>query len=366
MHSYSHSRIDEARVSAYKIPTDAPESDGTFEWNSTTLVLVELRSGDYWGLGYTYGHASLCGLIEELLQKCVKKTLVQNAPKTWLDLIDQVRNEGQVGGTAMAISAIDIALWDLKAQCLKISLSELLGRVRETVPVYGSGGFTSYSSEQLQTQFENWKRDGISRFKMKVGRNSKEDIGRVRFARECIGNEAELFVDANGAYDLPTALAMSDVFAKSGVTWFEQPIDPTDYNGMRHLRMRLPHGMSLATGEYIYDFQGVLDQLETDSGDFLQLDVTRCKGLTGYLKSAATCEIYHMPISSHCAPSLHVALGCALPGFRHIEYFHDHQQIEELFFDGTPKPVHGQLSPTDHPGLGLRFKPDAAKRYLIA
>jgi L-alanine-DL-glutamate epimerase-like enolase superfamily enzyme len=264
----------------------------------------------------------------------------------------------------MAVSAIDIALWDLKAKCLDVSLSEFLGQAKAKIEVYGSGGFTNYTDDQMKTQLTNWAKLGIKKFKVKVGRDPDRDRYRVKNAREVIGEKAELFVDANGAYDFQTALLLSEDFAKSRVTWFEQPIDPFDLDGMKELKRRLPPGMNLATGEYIYDLSDLQYAIENQAQDFIQLDATRCKGFSGFIKGADACEMHRIPISSHCAPTLHVALGCAFTHFKHIEYFYDHARIENLFFEGVPEVRNGFLSPDlSRPGHGLVLKTKEMEKY---
>jgi L-alanine-DL-glutamate epimerase-like enolase superfamily enzyme len=363
--SYSP-RVTDSKVSVFEIPTETPEADGTIEWDSTTLLLVEVHADGKTGLGYSYGHRCLVSLIEDLLTRCVKGKNVLNLPEIWGSLGHTVRNNGEVGLTSMAISAIDIALWDLKAKILQVSLSELLGQTRPRVPVYGSGGFTNYSDEKMKAQLQQWTKQGIRKFKIKVGTDPDQDPYRVKKVREVVGDQAELFVDANGAYDFQTALKLSEAFSKFNVTWFEQPIDPFNLDGMRELKRRLPAGMNLASGEYIYDLSDLQYGIENQAQDFIQLDATRCKGFTGFIKGAHACEMHRIPISSHCAPSLHVALGCALPNFKHIEYFFDHGRIENLIFDGVPEVIDGTLTPDlTQPGHGLKFKAQAAEKYKI-
>ena len=265
----------------------------------------------------------------------------------------------------MAIAAVDNALWDLKAKLLGLPLVTLLGAVRESVPVYGSGGFTSYTDTQLREQLGGWVGAGIARVKMKVGREPGRDPARVRVAREAIG-DAQLFVDANGAYGRKQALALAQVFADLGVTWFEEPVSSDDLDGLRLLRDRAPAGMDIAAGEYGYDLIYFRRMLEAGAVDVLQADATRCAGITGFMRAAALCEAFELPLSAHCAPSLHAHPGCAATPLRHIEYFHDHVRIERMLFDGALTPEHGALRPDlSRPGLGLEFKRADAARYAV-
>jgi len=164
---------------------------------------------------------------------------------------------------------------DLKARLLDLPLITLLGAVRANVPVYGSGGFTSYSMAQLQEQLGGWVADGISRVKMKIGRQPASDLDRVRAAREAIGPGAELFVDANGAYTRKQALATACAFTEFDVSWFEEPVSSDDLDGLRLLRDRAPAGMEIAAGEYGYDLFYFRRMLEAGAVDVLQADATR-------------------------------------------------------------------------------------------
>jgi L-alanine-DL-glutamate epimerase-like enolase superfamily enzyme len=349
--------IDRIKVSPYTVPTDFPESDGTLQWNSTTLVLVQAHGGDKVGLGYTYADTATASLIRDILSRTVEGQNAMAPAANWNAMVARTRNLGRPGIVSMAISAVDIALWDLKARLLNLPLLTLLGSVRNSVPVYGSGGFTSYSEKQLQDQLAGWVEDGITRVKMKIGRDAKADVGRVAAARDAIGPAAELFVDANGAYNRKQALEQAEKFAGSNVSWFEEPVSSDDLPGLRLLRDRAPLGMEISAGEYGYDSGYFLRMLAAGAVDVLQADATRCGGITGFLQAAALCEGHHIPLSAHTAPSIHTHLGCATTPLRHLEYFHDHVRIEEMFFDGVRSPVNGDLAPDlSRPGMGIELK----------
>jgi L-alanine-DL-glutamate epimerase-like enolase superfamily enzyme len=346
------------------VPTDFPESDGTFEWNSTTLVLVRSFAGNKQGLGYTYADTATATLIHDLLSPAVKGQDAMAPNANWNAMVRRTRNLGRPGVVSMAISAVDIALWDLKARLLNLPLITLLGAVRESVPIYGSGGFTSYSDSQLAHQFADWVEQGISRVKMKVGRDAEADVRRVGAARTAIGPDVELFVDANGAYSRKQALAQAQKFAEFNVTWYEEPVSSDDLAGLRLLRNRAPAGMDIAAGEYGYDAGYFRRMLAAGAVDVLQADATRCGGITGFLQAAALCEAHHLPLSAHTAPAVHTHLGCAATPLRHLEYFHDHVRIENMFFDGARLPVNGELAPdVSRPGMGIEFKRADAQRF---
>jgi L-alanine-DL-glutamate epimerase-like enolase superfamily enzyme len=358
--------IEHLETRVFKLPTDFPESDGTLEWDSTTLILVKLRAGNISGFGYTYGHECGAPLIREKLFPVVRNSDPMNIGEIWEKMNASVRNLGKRGIAATAIGAVDVALWDLKARLLDLPLVKLLGPVREKIPVYGSGGFTSYSEQILCQQLGNWADEGISMVKMKVGRQPADDPIRVGWARTAVGDTVSLFVDANGAYSPKQALMLAEKFSEQKVSWFEEPVSSNDLAGLRFVREHSPLTMEISAGEYNFDLLQARQMLEAQAVDVLQADATRC-GVTGFLQMADLCEAFGTPLSSHTAPALHAHLCCVAPRARHAEYFHDHVRIEQLFFDGaTSRHKNGFLQPDlSQPGLGLEFKAKDAAKFEI-
>ncbi|HEX4467121.1 MAG TPA: enolase C-terminal domain-like protein, partial [Solirubrobacteraceae bacterium] len=341
------------------------EADGTLNWSSTTLVLVEADAGGHTGLGYSYTAAAAAEVVHELLSDVVVGCDAQSPQDAWERMRRIVRNVGYPGLVASAISAVDIALWDLKARLLDIALSVLLGRVRERVPVYGSGGFTSYSDEQLQRQLREWSDLGIGAVKIKVGSEPERDRHRVRCARTAIGEQARLMVDANGAYSRKQALALAETFHEdAGVSWFEEPVSSDDLEGLALLRDRAPAGMEIAAGEYGYDLYYFRRMLDAGAVDVLQADVTRCGGFTQLLQVGTLCAARGLRLSAHTSPALHAHAGAAIAPLAHVEYFHDHARIEQLLFEGNPPLIEGTLQPDPHAvGHGLRLREHEAARF---
>jgi L-alanine-DL-glutamate epimerase-like enolase superfamily enzyme len=357
-------RIERVEACAYTVPTDAPESDGTYAWDATTIVVVEVLAEGHAGLGWTYGPAPLAALVSGTLGPAVERHDALDVAGAWAAMVAAVRNMGPWGLAMYAVSAVDVALWDLKARLLDVPLCGLLGRRRAAVPIYGSGGFTSYSDEQLAGQLSGWAQQGIPRVKMKVGRDPDRDPHRVRVAREAVGPDVELMVDANGAWTPRDAVAIAGRFAEQDVRWFEEPVSSDDVAGLRFVRERAPAAMAVAAGEYATDAYGFARLLEAQAVDVLQADVTRCGGITGMLQVDALCVAHGRALSAHCAPNLSAHVMAATQRGRHIEYFHDHDRIEHLLFDGVLEPQGGALRPDgDRPGLGLQLKRADAERY---
>ncbi len=359
--SASRVPIEEVTAESYVVATEGPEADGTLQWSSTTLVLARVRAGGREGIGYTYSSQAIEALIRGLLKHAIEHLDALDVSRCWLAMQHVIRNLGREGLVATAISAVDIALWDLKARLLELPLASLLGQQRQRLPIYGSGGFTNYSDEQLSGQLAGWvERDGTQWVKMKVGSDAARDPQRVRLARRAIGN-AGLFVDANGAYEARQALNLADAFAESEVRWFEEPVSSDDLKGLHFIRAHVLPSMEIAAGEYGYTLDYFRRLLESGAVDVLQADVTRCGGITGLLQIAALCDAYHIDLSTHCAPAAHRHVACSISRLRHLEWFHDHVRIEQLFFDGAPRPNGGTIeADLSRPGLGLILKPEAA------
>lgn len=359
-------KITGSKVQVFTVPTDAPEADGTFVWDSTTMVLVSVNSDKCKGIGYTYADATTGKLVQTLLEKVVNGRDVFEHGAILQAMHRQVRNLGEAGITMMAIGAIDNALWDLRARLLDLPLVSLLGRVREGIAVYGSGGFTSYSDSQLQAQLGGWSSQGFSMVKMKIGTNATDDPRRVQIARRAIGDSTELFVDANGAYTVMQALELARRFADFGVNWFEEPVSSDDLTGLTQIRARAPMGMDIAAGEYGYTAWYFRRMIDAQAVSILQADATRCGGISGFLDVASLCWAANMPLSSHCGPSMHLHVCCAVPRAIHMEFFHDHARIERMFFDGFCEPENGLMKPDlSRPGMGLELKEASASPYLV-
>lgn len=358
--------ISKTSVRVYTVPTDAPEADGTFSWDKTTMVLVELTAGNARGIGYTYADAATAKAAEHLLKHVIAGTDPFEGPALWTKMQMAVRNLGNRGIAAMAISAIDNALWDLRAKLLNVSLVQLLGAARTSIPAYGSGGFTSYNDRQLRAQLGGWAEKGFAFVKMKIGTHPEDDPRRVRVAREAIGESVALFVDANGAYTAKQSIGLAQVFHESNVTWFEEPVSSDDLSGLRFVRDHVPAPIEVAAGEYGYTIPYFEHMLGAGSVDVLQADATRAQGITGFLGAAALCDAHQITLSAHCAPSIHMHVCCAVPRARHLEFFHDHARIERLFFDGFCEPRDGRMYPDwSRPGLGLELKEQDAAKFLV-
>jgi L-alanine-DL-glutamate epimerase-like enolase superfamily enzyme len=357
-------------TAVYTVPTDAPEADGTMSWDETTLVLVTVHGGGETGLGWSYASDAAKTVIDGTLSPVVTGRDALSIQAIAEDMSRALRNIGRPGIGATALSAVDVALWDVKARLLGVALTDLLGRARDRVPVYGSGGFTSYDDDQTARQLAGWTEyDQIPRVKIKIGeswgRHEKRDLHRVALARKVIGPAAALYVDANGGYQAGQAVRVGQRLAEHGVSWFEEPVSSQDLAGLAAVRRQVTP--DVAAGEYSWSLADSAHLISAGAVDCLQLDVTRCGGITEFLRAAALAAAHNLDVSAHCAPALHAHVGAAIRNLRHVEYFHDHQRIESLLFDGTLRPDHGDLVPdVARPGLGLQLRGQEAEKFRVA
>ncbi|UBU18210.1 enolase C-terminal domain-like protein [Nonomuraea gerenzanensis] len=321
------SAIDEVTAAAYRVPAECPEGDGTLAWEATTMVVVTVRAAGVAGTGWTYAPAAAATFVTDTLAGTLTGADADAVPALHAAMTRQVRNAGRPGVAGYAVSAVDVALWDLKARLIGVPLTRLWGLAREEVPLYGSGGFTTYADAATVDQLTHWVHEqGIGRVKIKIGESSggrpDRDLHRVALARRAIGQDAELYVDANGGYTAKQAVRVAGRMREHGVTWFEEPVSSDDLAGLRLVRERCD--ADVAAG-------------------------------------------HHLQVSAHCAPNLHLPAAAATIGLRHLEWFHDHQRIEAELFDGAADPGGGVARPcADAPGHGLTLRTAAAERYRVA
>lgn len=361
-----HAPITSVKAEAFRVPTEQPESDGTLEWDSTTILVVTIQSHDLSGIGYSYTARAAALVVTDILAEVLHGKDCMASGACWNDMRQAVRNVGRTGLVSSAMAACDVALQDLKAKVLEVPVASMLGARRHSVPIYGSGGFTSLSDDELADQLEGWAARQMPAVKMKIGREPGRDLHRVRVAREAVGPDVELYVDANGALSRKEALAFAEAAADHGVTWFEEPVSQDDHEGLRLMRDSLPSGMEVASGEYAWTLSDFRSLIAAGAVDVLQADATRCGGFTEFIMADALAAAHQLPTSSHTAPALHLHVCCAAMQVRNMEWFADHVRLERMLFDGTPKPKDGRLAPDlSRPGLGLELKRADAEPWRV-
>jgi L-alanine-DL-glutamate epimerase-like enolase superfamily enzyme len=363
--------VTDVEAAAYTIPTEHPEGDGTLTWDSTTWVVARVGTGDPGlpaGFGWTYAPAAAAHVVREVLAPVVTGHSALDVAGCWEEMVRAVRNAGRPGLVSMAISAVDTALWDLKSRLLDVPLHRLLGAVREDVPVYGSGGFTTDPEDRLREQLRGWVDQGIPRVKIKIGESwgtrEGRDLERTALARQTIGADVELYVDANGGYDAQQAVRLARRLDELGVVWFEEPVSSDDHVGLR--RVREAAAQDVTAGEYGDSLAYFAHLLAAETVDCVQVDVTRCGGYTEWLRVAALVAAYGLDVSGHCAPSLHVPVAMAAPNLCHVEWFFDHTRIESRYLESFPDPRGGYVVPEEAPGHGLTLRETDLAPYRVA
>jgi L-alanine-DL-glutamate epimerase-like enolase superfamily enzyme len=363
-------RVEHVEARAYTVPLGATHADGTIEWDAVSVVAVLVRAGDETGLGWSYTDPGAACVVRSTLAPAIAGLRADDLPAAHARLERSVRNLGRGGVAGAALSAVDVALWDLRARLLGVPLVALLGRARQSVPVYGSGGFTTDDEATLARDVERWVGElGARAVKLKIaegaGTRTDRDLARVRVARHAAGDDVALFVDANGGYSRALARRVADAFADQRVVWFEEPVPSDDTTGLAALRAELT--CDVAAGEYCWRPRDAAALLAAGAVDCLQLDVTRVGGFTGWLAAAAIADAAGCDVSAHCAPQLSAHVACAAPRVRHVEWFVDHASTDARLFDGLLAPVAGELRPSaSTPGHGVVLRGADAEHLRVA
>jgi len=357
--------VDEVRAAAYTVPTAGTEADGTLCWEATTVVVVTARAGDTTGTGWSYGHAGAVSVINDLLAKAVKGCDAMAVPRCHAAMRLITRNDIVPGLIGIGLSAVDVALWDLKARLLDVSLVDLFGRARATVPVYGSGGFTTWSDEQTTERLGELVHgaEGIRAVKLKIaeewGSNERRDLHRIEVVREAVGTGCDVMVDANGGYQAKQAARVAREAAGLGVVWFEEPVSSDHLAQLALLRGIIEP--EVAAGEYGTDPLYFRRMCAAGAVDCLQVDATRAGGYTGFLAAAAVAASFGLQVSAHCAPSLHFPVCASIPNLRHVEWFFDHRRGDAMLFHGAARVRGGAMEMGAGPGHGMTLRGDVEK-----
>lgn len=279
-----------------------------------------------------------------------------------------LRGGGRKGIAFCALSAIDIALWDLKAKHLNLPLFELLGACVESVPVYGSGGWTNQTADELLAEMTEYATRGFGAVKMKVGKNfgkaERDDVRRVEEVRAAIGDTVDLYVDANNAYQPKQAVRIASQLQPYRVGWFEEPVIADDIDGLAAVTRASP--IPVATGEHEYTKFGFRELLSRHAADIVQPDVGRVGGITEWMKIAHLAQAFNVQIAPHSYLLIHLHLACATPNTKSIEMLGAYERIDRELFARVPEPREGMLAPlADAPGLGLELDPVAVRVYGV-
>ena len=308
----------------------------------------------------------------QVIESALKDLLLDQDPfcieKLWSDMFRRVRGYGRKGVAFCALSAVDIGLWDLKAKALGLPLYRLLGPYTDTVPIYGSGGWTNFTTEELVAEMVAYVDQGINRVKMKVGKDfggsERKDLERVAAVREAVGEDVALYVDANNGYYAKQAVYMAKEFEAYQVGWFEEPVLADDIQGLVDIRRAI--NIPVASGEHEYTRYGFKELIARGCVDIVQPDVGRVGGVTEWLKVAHMAHAFNLPVAPHAVQLVHLHLACATPNLKVVEYLNTSLETDRVWYTEFPEPRDGMWSPyPDRPGLGLELDPYAVEKWSV-
>lgn len=321
------------------------------------------------GLGLSIPGRAVQAVVEQNLKHLLVGRDPFNIEWLWERMFWEIRTYGRKGIAFCAISAVDMALWDLKAKALGLPLYRLLGPYHERVPIYGSGGWTDFDERELvaeQTDYIN--RLGVRAVKMKVakdfGKSEREDIVRLDAVRKAIGDDVELLVDANNGYYAKQAIRMARHFEERRVGWFEEPVLADDIDGLAAISRATT--IPIATGEHEYTKYGFKDLIARGGVDIVQPDVGRVGGVTEWMKVAHLAHAFNLPVAPHAFQLVHLHLAMCTPNLRLVEYLGVTEQGDQIWFTDFPQPKDGWWAPyPDRPGLGLELNPRVVEQYRV-
>ncbi len=358
-------KIRDVKTTLLSLPLKDPIADSTHTLKSIDWILVDVYVdsgvvGCSHMLTFDYGRELLRGVVDYELKDVVIGMDASAISSVWEACWNRVEYIGQTGVAAWGIAAIDIALWDLLGKSLNCPVSKLLGARQEQVPIYGSGGWLTYSMDQLLAEVTSYVQQGFTAVKMKVGsRDVLHDVDRVRAVRKAIGPKIQLMVDANQAWKVIQAVEFSRKVRDCEIFWFEEPIQKDDHDGYRALAtaMEIP----VAAGEREYSLQVFRDLLERRALPIVQPDVLRLGGISRCLKLAHLAEAFNAHVASHFYKEIDIHWMAAVSNGLFLEYF---PWLDPLLIH--PLEVkNGMVRVPDRPGLGIDLKPEAIQEFSV-
>jgi len=357
-------KISKVEVHLVSAPVKAGFSDATRKVETVGYTVVRITTDQgLEGFGITYhevgGEATKCLILKNMAPKLIGRSPLETEV-IWQEFFHYLRGVGRKGLMFCALSAVDIALWDLKGKIVNLPLYKLLGGNKTKVPVYCSGGWTSYSDEELVDEMESMVGQGYSMIKFKVGveggRNPRRDIERVRKVREAVGPTVALLLDANNCWDSATGVQFANNVREYDIMLLEEPVFADDIPGLA--RFRRGTDIPLATGEHEYTKFGVRDLVLNEAADIVQTDGGRAGGYTELLKIAAITQAWNLKFAPHALENIHIHLVSAVPNALFLERLLLFEGITAQVYKNAPLPRNGYMEIPDQPGLGLELNMD--------
>ncbi len=341
--------------------TDAIQS---FVSQETPIVTVTDSDGAT-GTGYCYtigtGGPSVMKLIERTLGPALIGRRAEEVERIWRDLLFLTHGTAVGAITALAQAAIDIALWDLRCRKAGLPLHIMAGGAQASVPLYTTeGGWLHLEPSVLVEDALRAKEDGFGGVKIKIGRpHVSEDMARLRGVRDACGPAFEIMTDANQLFTADEAIRRAPHYARLDIAWFEEPLPADDLGG--HARLARSTSLPIAVGESLYSALHFREYLQAGACSIVQVDVARIGGVTPWLKVAHLAETFNVPVCPHFLMELHVALCCAVPNARWVEYI---PQLDSLVTGGL-RIEKGRALPSHAPGIGIDWDWEAIRRLAV-
>jgi len=358
-------KIKDIRTTLLSVPLNPPIADSTHVLNHIQWILVDVFTddglvGNAFMLTFDYGPELLRGIVDTELKKLVLGKDPRDISGIWQMCYAHCEYIGQSGVAAWGIAAIDIALWDLLGKQLGVPVCQLFGSNREQVPIYGSGGWLSYSMDELLAEASAYLQRGFTMMKMKVGSaDLKRDVERVRAVRKLVGDKVQLMVDANQAFTPPQAIAFARLVEDQDIFWFEEPVGKDDLDG--YCQVASSTAIPIATGEREYSLGVFREFLVREGASILQPDALRIGGLSQCLKVAHLAESFNRLLAPHFYKEIDVHVLAAIRNGLYLEYF---DWLDKLLVH--PLEVSNGMAKVPRvPGLGIEFKPEAVKEYRV-
>lgn len=362
-------KIRDVKVHLVSMPVQGGFSDATRKVETIGYTIVRVITEDgLEGFGVTY-HEVGGEATKLLIEKNIAPRIIGRDPfeteVIWADMFQYLRGVGRKGLMFCALSAVDIALWDLKGKITNLPLYRLFGGNKKEVPVYGSGGWTSYSDEELVEEMKELVSRGYQMIKFKVGFNGgnspSRDVERVRKVREAVGPGIGIMLDANNCWDAAAGARFANRVKDYDIMFLEEPVFADDIPGLKKFKMSTD--LPLATGEHEYTKYGVRDLVINQAADIVQLDGTRAGGFTEMLKVAAVTQAWNLKFAPHAMENIHIHLVSACTNALFLERLLLFEEITRDIYVDAPEPVSGMMTIPDKPGLGLELNMNFINEY---
>jgi L-alanine-DL-glutamate epimerase-like enolase superfamily enzyme len=353
--------VRSATVTTLRVPFPEPVADATHRIDVMDLIVLELTDdggavGFSYALGFDYASDVLAAMVVDAARHSIGTSPAERA-STWAASWNRYEYVGRAGIAAWGLAAVDIALWDLYGGQTHQPIWALAGGAQRSVPIYGSGGWVSYSDAQLVSEAVDYLENGYGGYKMKVGRDVEDDARRVKLVRARLGDAVPLMIDANQGYRLAEARQLADAVRDLGVEWFEEPMPDDRVNDYRSLRSAC--AVPLAGGERAYYPEGLAQFIRSDALDVVMPDILRIGGAGKWLEVASLAKAHGLSVAPHFYREFDAPLAAAIPNASFVEGF---RWTDDLFEWGAVIDG-GRITPSTAPGFDVRLRPDARERY---